>query len=465
MERTLRNDALKSALALLAFRLRVVGHALHELEDLLTTLTLILVDWHDNSCYHDSTMSNKTTLLLAPALAPLTGTQDPHGCAVRDLARALQQSGWQVTIVVGIDASVDTNRVGLARRLEPLSVGGSELVVHEGNIESGDIRLIAIGGVNRPRPGLCLQAALTMVDLPEVLQLWSATRNAISAFPEVFTEDNTPAVVVHLAQAVSTTEAIREQLAHADLLLLSSKTAANEQRRAKNSTWGPLKEKIYGLAPGYDDREWNPARDSLLTKRMDPPDSAVKADAKSALRAELGLKEDDLPLIGVVAETKDLTRDVAAALLELPVQFAGIDAGAQMQSMASRSPLRAASPRLVSDYEQKQLRHRIVAAADFILTPGEASPISQLYPCRYGTAVIAPKRGEFAERLANFDLRTLTGAGFLYQEDHEIVNAVRQAVSAWHSGEETRHALIERCLQIDQSWSTAALRLGELLEA
>lgn len=409
-------------------------------------------------------MPNKTTLLLAPSLAPLTGTEDPQGCAVRDLARALQQAGWEVTVVVGVDESVDTNRVGLARLLEPLSLGGRELIVHEGNIESGDIRLIALGDTNRPKPALCLQAALTMIDVPGVLQLWSGTRNAISAIGELFSEDDTPAIVVHLAQAGSTTEAIRAQLAQADVLLLSSKTAASEQRRIKNSAWGPLKEKIYGLSPGYDDREWNPARDSMLSKRMDPPDRASKAEAKKALRAELGLKEDDLPLIGVVAETKDLTRDAAAKLLELPAQFVGIDAGAQLSAMASRSPTQAASPRPVSEYEQKQLRHRIVAAADFILMPGEASPVSQLYPCRYGAAVIAPKKGEFAERLANFDLRSLTGAGFLYQEDHEIVHAVRQAVLAWHAGTETRDALIERCLQIDQSWNTTALRLGELLE-
>lgn len=410
-------------------------------------------------------MSNKTTLLLAPSLAPLTGTEDAQSCAVRDLARALQQAGWQVTIVVAIDESVDTNRVGLARILEPISVGGSEFVVHEGNIESGDIRLIAISNANRPKPALALQAAMTMVETPAVLQLWSATRSAIASLAETFGEDNTPAVVVHLAQAGSATEAVREQLAHADLLLLSSKTVAREQKRIKKSTWGALKEKMHGLAPGYDDREWNPARDSMLTKRMDPPDSAAKAEAKAALRAELGLKDLDLPLIGVVTEIKDLSRDVAAKLLELPVQFAAIDGGSQLTAMASRAPTKAACPRPVSEYEQRQLRHRIVAAADFVLMPGEAFAVSQLYPCRYGTAVIAPKKGEFAERLASFDLRTSTGAGFLYQESHELIHAVRQAIAAWQAGEEVRSAIIERCLQIDQTWDTTALRLGELLEA
>ncbi len=407
-------------------------------------------------------MSTKTTLLLAPALAPLTGN-DAQGCAVRDLARALQQEGWQVTIVVGIDESADTNRVGLARRLQPLEVGGKSLSLHEGSIESGDIHLIAVGDRNKPKAALCLEAAMTLMSAPSVLQLWSGTRSAISSLSNVFEEGQVPAVVVHLAQAGSATGAIREELAHADLLLLRSKTAAAEQRRKKKSPWGELAEKMHGLAPGYDEREWNPARDSMLTQRMDPPELAIKEEAKAALRAELGLKDDDLPLIGVVAEIKDLNREVSDKLLELPVQFAAIDGGTHLSSMAARSPLKAACPRPVSDYERKQLRHRIVAAADFVLMPGEASPISQLYPCRYGSALIAPKKGEFADRLVNFDSGSRTGAGFLYQEDFELISAVRQAISAWQAGTDTRAALIERCLHIDQGWQTTALRFGELL--
>ncbi len=409
-------------------------------------------------------MSNKTTLLLAPSLAPLTGT-DAQACAVRDLARSLQRAGWQVTVVVGIDEQVDTNRVGLARRLEPLKLGTAEVVVHEGNIESGDIRLIAIGSANRPRPAQCLEAAMTLSDAPMVLQLWSATRSAISGLSEIFAGKQVPTVVVHLAQAGSATQSIRDELAHADLLLLSSKTAAAEQKRKKNSDWGELTNKMHGLAPGYDEREWNPARDSMLAKRMDPPEVAIKAEAKATLRAELGLADEDLPLIGIVSEIKDISREVAATLLELPVQFAAIDAGSNISAMAARSPLKAACPKPLSDYERKQLRHRIVAAADFVLMPGEASPVSQLYPCRYGAALIAPKKGEFAERLVNFDSRSQTGAGFLYREDHELINAVRQAILAYESGEEARAALIERSLRIDQSWDTTALRFGELLDA
>jgi hypothetical protein len=408
-------------------------------------------------------MSPKTTLLLAPALAPLTGS-DSQACAVRDLARALQQTGWQVTVVVGIDSDTDTNRIGLARRLEPLVLGDTKLIVHEGSIESGDIKLIAIGGESRPKPALCLEAAMTLAEAPAVLQLWSATRSAMPAVAALATDDGAPAVVVHLAQAGTTTEAVRAQLAEADLLLLSSRTAAKEQLRKKNSSWGELVAKLRGLTPGFDEREWNPARDSMLTRRMDPPDLAAKSEAKAALRAELGLKDEDVPLIGVVAEIR-VPREVASELLGLPVQFVGIDAGSQVEAMASRAPLKAVCPRPVSEYERKQLRHRIVAAADFVLMPATPTPVSQLYPCRYGSAVIAQKKGEFAERLVNFDTRTLTGSGFLYQEDHELINAVRYALSAWQQGEETRAALIERCLGLDLSWDTVALRLSELLDA
>jgi glycogen synthase len=407
-------------------------------------------------------MTPKTTLLLAPALAPLTG-DDPQACAVRDLARALQQTGWHVTVVLGVDKSVDTNRVGLARRLEPLTLGDEEFIVHEGSIESGDIRLLAIGADQEPKPIACLEAAMTLMEAPSVLQLWARTRSALPAAESLQTADGSTAVVVHLAPGGTSTEAMRAELAQADLLLLSSKTALKEQTSKKNSLWGDLTGKLQGLPPGFDDREWNPARDGMLARRMDPPDLATKTEAKEALRAELGLKDEDVPLIGVVTEFKSIPREMAAELLKLPVQFAGIDAGSQLESMASRSPRQAACPKPVSDYERKQLRHRIVAAADFVLMPAAPTPLSQLYPCRYGTAVIAPKKGEFAERLANFDSRTRTGCGFLYREDHELINTIRHAIAVWGEGEETRAALIERCLNLDLSWDTVALRLTELL--
>lgn len=404
-------------------------------------------------------MSMKTTLLLAPALAPVTGS-DAQACAIRDLARALQKNGWQVNIVLGIDNQCDTSRVGLARRLEPVAINNTNYSIHQGNIESGDIQLLAVEGSNRPTSRVCLDIALSLFGKPDVIQVWSQTRNVL---PYVDTLEAPPLRIVHLSQASTSTGAMREQLAHAELLLLSSKADAKAEQKKKTSHWAELTPKLQGLTPGANLREWNPARDSLLSQRMTPPDTENKNKAKQALRAELGLADLDQPLIGIVSKLPTLSKATMDEWLSLQTQFVGIgDTG--VDTMAVRAPSQVASPKISSDYEQKRMQHRIVAAADFILMPATPSPISQLYPCQYGTAIVAPKCGEFAERIVNFDPQTKTGSGFLYKEHHEITHAIRNAIAVWQLGNDTRSALIERCLQLDLSWETTAMRLIELVE-
>ncbi len=398
-------------------------------------------------------MSNKTTLLLAPALAPLTGS-DPLACAVRDLALALQDNGWKVAVAVGLDGSDESNtaglrRAGLARRLAPLEVGETKLIVSEGT--SGDIGVIALAYDGAPDAATSLQAALLLGHAPTLLQLWTDTAGALKASADLKT-------VVHHSDTKTA-----EGLATADLVLMSSKPAVAAVLKDKKSPFAPLAAKLRGLAPGYDAREWNPERDSLLAQRMDPPTAAAKAAAKAALRAELGLKDADVPLIGVVSPIEKLSRSDGAELITLPLQIAGLGSGRHIEALASRSPGVVACPKPLSSFERRQLRHRIVAAADFVLVPPGASPSSLLFPCRYGTAVIAHNSGEAGERVVNFDTNSRTGSGFLYRNHDELLATIRAALHAWQQGEETREALVERCRHLDLSWQTTARRFDELV--
>ena len=398
-------------------------------------------------------MSNKTTLLLAPALAPLTGA-DSLSCSVRDLARALQENGWTVTVAVGLDASDETSqaglrRTGLARRLEPLTVGGQELVVSEGM--AGDISVLVFTFAGKPDAALTLEAARALGQEPTLLQLWGATASALPTSAPLKT-------LVHHADMKSA-----EGLEAADLILMPSKADAKAALKIKDSPFAKVSAKLQGLAPGFDAREWNPSRDSLLAERMDPPTAASKAVAKAALRKELGLKDIDVPLIAVVSRIDKLPRALGAELIKLPIQIAGLGAGPHIEALATRAPQVAACPRPLSDFETRQLRHRIVAAADFVLLAPNATPSSQLYPCQYGTAVIAKNSGEAGERIVNFDLGSRTGSGFLYRNQDELMATMLNAIAAWNAGEEVREALVQRCLHLDLSWQTAALRFEELV--
>lgn len=397
---------------------------------------------------------HRTTILLAPALAPLTGS-GPLGCAVRDLARALGKAGWQVTIALGVDSTANTNSVGLARRLEPLKVDKWELTVHEGAIEGGAIKLLAFSnGESAATPESCLRAALQLEsEVPEVVHLWPATQAGLGVVAALASS-----TVMHLDTAKISPEA-----AGADLILLPSRPAAQLARKDENSPLKDHQEKVHGLAPGCDDREWTPSRDRSLAERMEEPSTKTKAAAKAALQAELGLPESDLPLLGILAPITKLSRTAAEDLLKLPLQLVGINAGSNIEALANRAPKKAVCRRTSSEAQAQKLSHRIVAAADFILLPDTPSPVSRLFPCRYGTAIIARQQGEAAERLVNFDDRSNTGSAFLFQKDTELLAAVRQAIRAYECGEETRAALIQRCIQLDLSWNTVALRLNDML--
>ncbi|MCP4445518.1 MAG: hypothetical protein GY811_09275 [Myxococcales bacterium] len=398
-------------------------------------------------------MSTKSTLLLAPALAPLTGT-DPLACSVRDLARALQEAGWKVTVAVGIDGREQSNqaglqRAGLARRLEPLTVGESQLIVSEGT--SSDIGVFALSFDGEPDAEASLVAALKLGHAPNLLQLWTETAKALASSGDLKT-------VVHHSNSKTA-----EGLETADFVLMSSRTAATAALKEEESPFASLASKLGGLAPGFDALEWNPERDSLLAQRMDPPTAAAKAEAKAALRKELGLKDVDVPLIGVVTKIEKLPRAVGTELIKMPLQLAGLGAGPHIAALASRAPQVAVCPKPLSDFEARQLRHRIVAAADFVLLPPGASPSSLLFPCRYGTAIIAHNSGEPSERLVNFDVNSRTGSGFLYRNNDELMATIRTALLAWQAGEETREALVQRCLHLDLSWKTTAIRFDELV--
>ncbi len=400
--------------------------------------------------------TQKSTMLLAPALAPIAGT-DPLACAVRDLGKALALGGWQVAIVIGLDATNEVTqaglrKAGLARRLAPLQIESQELIVYQGSL--GDVSVLALATDGKPNAAITLKAALELgqptKQPPALLQLWTDTASALEV------SGNTKTVVHHEG---STTE----NLEAADLVFLSSKSAARAALRNAKSPLAGMGTKLHGLAPGYDSRTWNPERDSLLIQSMAPPTAATKAEAKAALRKELGLKDVDQPLLGVISRIEKLPRALGAELLSLPLQIVGVDAGPHIEALASRSPQNAASPRPDSDYETRQLRHRIVAAADFLLLPPGPSPTSQLFACRYGTSIIATYDNEPGDRLINFDANSHTGSGFLYRDNDELLSAIHRAIAVWEAGEEMRNTLIKRCLEIDLSWQTTVMRFDELV--
>lgn len=405
-------------------------------------------------------------LFLAPALAPITGNAD-LGCGLRDLARALAARGVRVTVAIADAEGLDDEAHGLARRLEPRPVDGHELIVFEGNLEGGDVEVYAFrhaDGGGAVAPALLARAALALLEdrdrQPMAVHAWHATAAALAAI-------DGPLRVLHIdgPQAIAADPAVAEELAAADRIVLPSRSAA---RAARSDDTGPLAahcDKIVGIAPGANRRQWTPLRDSLLSEPLVPTDPESRARAKRHLQRRLRLPHREAtPVLGVIASCPLVTRASADSLLELGAQLAITGGGPTLEALSSRRPSQAAAPAVASDAERRELQHQIVAGSDFILVGDTApSPVSAMGFLAYGTAPVAPAAGEWADRVVEFEPTSGSGSGFLYAEGDPagLVAAVRRAVRCFDRAP-VRAALAERAVAVDTSWDTAAARLIEL---
>jgi starch synthase len=153
---------------------------------------------------------------------------------------------------------------------------------------------------------------------------------------------------------------------------------------------------VHGILNGIDTDEWNPATDPHLAERFDKDDLRGKAGSKRALRKELGLRQTDEGLIGVVSRFDpqkglDLLADVAERFEELGLQLAVLGSGdpalgGRFAQLQRRHPGRIA---LHFGYDVG-LSHRIMAGADATVMPSRFEPcgLTQMYAMRYGTVPV-----------------------------------------------------------------------------
>jgi starch synthase len=261
-------------------------------------------------------------------------------------------------------------------------------------------------------------------------------------------------------------------LAFADLLSTVSPTYAREiqgggelgfglegvlQRRA-----GDLR----GILNGIDDVTWDPGRDRFLPHHYDRDHPDGKARVRGALREECGFPEaPDWPLVGIVSRLVDqkgfdLMEQAEADLLRLEANFVVLGAGqARYQELFTR--LMIQHPRRFhyrAGFDER-FAHLIEGGCDLFLMPSRYEPcgLNQMYSLRYGTVPVVRVTGGLADTVENFDPRTGTGTGFVFQryEAGEMVSALRRGLTAWRQPA-VWAALMKRGMSRDFSWRASA---------
>lgn len=427
-------------------------------------------------------------LHLAPRVAPLERGDDAEVAAA--LSRALARAGERVVVVTRRAPGAsdgDLDRVGLARRLDPLEVDGAALTVREGRVGGGAVPIYALEGKGIEDDELLAAAALELCHRrgiwPDLVRAWDDAPHIIAHAEERSPPPGraVPAGVLLLRDAGGrpVSPALRDAMAAAHRIALPSPSYADEiLQRGEGELVELLRaapDKLRGVASGIDDARWNPARDPHLSVppgSMDPADPARfregKAEVKRALRRDLGLSSIAAPLACVLGEIDLLDRDAAEALAHAGAQLVFLhEPGARPGSeqvaidLAHDHPMRVRS--LAADLA---LHHRAVAAADIALYCHRFVPrgFSPLYAMPYGAVPVAPRSGAFADSIVDWDSETGTGSGFLFalHRPEEIPAALRRAVRAASAGGGAWSRLVARVASADVSWRTAGVRHAEL---
>jgi glycosyltransferase involved in cell wall biosynthesis len=413
-------------------------------------------------------------LHLATRIAPLERGDDAEMATA--LSRALVQAGERVVVVTrrpGDLSDRELERIGLARRLDPLQVNGANLTVREGQVAGGAAPIFVLEGKGIEDDELLAAAALELCDRrglwPDLIRAWDeAPQISAHAGRRAPPEGRvSPASVLLLRDPGSrpVSPRLEAALAAAHRIALPSASYADELlERGEGELIELLRaapDRVRGIPAGIDEARWNPARDPHL------PDRADRASIKRELRRDLGLTSSGSPLACVLGDIELLDRDAGEALAHAGAQLVFLhDPGARPGSeqvaidLAHDHPMRVRS--LKSD---PALLHRAVAAADVALYCHRFTPrgFSPLFAMPYGTVPVAPRSGAFADAVVDWDPETETGSGFLFapHRPEEIPSALRRAVRAASSGEAWSR-LVARVAGTDVSWRTAGLRHAEL---
>jgi len=452
-------------------------------------------------------------LMVSAELSPYARGSEV-GDVVAGLSKALRQLGHRVTLALPRHPGFEAGGLLMARRLTPLSIGGSDLTVLDCQLASGVELVLFDDPPLYDRPSVFGEGA----GYEDNLARFAVLSRGAAALAQQRAEQGKPFEVVHafdapaaavpallkhlpgggvptLLSVLDTERAGRFAsgahaafpglrgnigdslsllelgLANAQLVVAGSEDAARDLGSPRVS--GALAPNLVGerapsaVGSGLDYALFNPATDTALPARYDAEDASNKGRCKSAVLTELALElELDRPLLFALASSASEAQLLLGALPALLKNDIAVVASVPAASAAELD-------RLAGDYPSDLVRlketsdaarRRVLSAADFALCldAGSLTPASVQAAQRYGTVPIALAKGAVVDALVDCDAELETGTGFLFEapENAALVGAASRAFAAYGSPGHAR--LRRRVMRLDVSWERVARRYAQL---
>ena len=335
------------------------------------------------------------------------------GDVVTALARAVQEEGHRVEVVLPKYDVIDYGQVGNLKQDGSFGWGNTSVRVWRGEVEglqttflepeSGQFWTGCIYGRNddAARFAFFCGAALEYLKQrnvrPDVLHChdWQSA-------PAVFGDKPQGARTVFTIHNLNYgADLIGRAMAATDVATTVSPTYASEI--SGNPAIAPHLGKMFGVRNGIDQDIWDPHTDPFLPRHYGRADLVEgKAAAKKALRDRMGLSHVDVPVVGVVTRLVHqkgihLIKHAAWRSLERGAQFVLLGSAPDPRVQAEFNALKEQLQRQYPDraclwfaYDEP-LSHLIYAGSDMFLVPSMFEPcgLTQMIAMRYGELVLA----------------------------------------------------------------------------
>lgn len=221
--------------------------------------------------------------------------------------------------------------------------------------------------------------------------------------------------------------------------------------------------KLTGILNGIDIQGFNPETDKLIPANYSINKLTGKAQCKKALQSELGLSEDDAPIIGIVTRFVshkgiDLIRCVFEEIVHMGYKFAILGSGERIyedffREMAARYPDKVS----VTLGFVPELSRKIYAGADMFLMPSQSEPcgLAQMFSMRYGTIPIVRETGGLRDSVRDNGGENGNGFTFKTYNANDMLDAVKRAKLIYDDKAQWKE-LVKRAMKCDYSWASSA---------
>ncbi|MDE3021557.1 MAG: glycogen synthase GlgA [Pseudomonadota bacterium] len=228
---------------------------------------------------------------------------------------------------------------------------------------------------------------------------------------------------------------------------------------------------LTGIVNGIHEKEWDTSTDVYLPQPYSLKQPAGKHGCKKTLKKELGLDNQDSPLIGVVSRMTyqkglDLLLEIAPLLIAAGVQFSVLGNGEAplekgFRDLATRFPGRVG---LNIGFDEA-LAHRITAGADMFVMPSRYEPcgLNQMYSQHYGTPPIVNATGGLIDTVTDYNEEPSKASGFIFYEPtaQALLTSIRQALECYKRPR-IWHRIMRNGMKRDFSWRNSAQQYIEI---